>query len=384
MTTEERLVAVEAALAQSRTDQSALLAEVSRLREQLLSAADEADIRDHQLAISQHKFELAQADVSTRSVSEQEARCDAHNEKLLRMAHESRLLPLHESLREREAELEEADARQSGRVLLAERLQTAEAQRVADAEALQAALLCAGAAEKKAANATERNGQLKAELTRRESRSAALRKRLAVAEEELALLRSSKELLAARIELQHELKRQRERVATEDTVVQRVVEETRNRQREITDGLVSTVGTYAMTAVAVVRRAANQADSCDEQRETVWKEKMQELEVSQLTEELSDGLEAARREIQAQLERISKLERHLRDEQEVHTKPGPFTQRAQPYIAVSALPSQALTMCQQKKSKAMVQSFHNTCLLVKLLLSTRQQPANVLVQARMV
>jgi hypothetical protein len=377
MTTEERLVAVEAALAQSRTDQSALLAEVSRLREQLLSAADEADIRDHQLAISQHKFELAQADVSTRSVSEQEARCDAHNEKLLRMAHESRLLPLHESLREREAELEEADARQSGRVLLAERLQTAEAQRVADAEALQAALLCAGAAEKKAANATERNGQLKAE-------SAALRKRLAVAEEELALLRSSKELLAARIELQHELKRQRERVATEDTVVQRVVEETRNRQREITDGLVSTVGTYAMTAVAVVRRAANQADSCDEQRETVWKEKMQELEVSQLTEELSDGLEAARREIQAQLERISKLERHLRDEQEVHTKPGPFTQRAQPYIAVSALPSQALTMCQQKKSKAMVQSFHNTCLLVKLLLSTRQQPANVLVQARMV
>ena len=72
--------------------------------------------------------------------------------------------------------MEEAEARQAGRVLLSEALQTAEVRRTADAELVHAATLRAQAAEKRAVNATERNDHLKAELTRREARSAALRK----------------------------------------------------------------------------------------------------------------------------------------------------------------------------------------------------------------
>lgn len=350
---EERLTSMENTLTNSRAERSELVAEVARLREKLDSAADETELLDQQLLHSQNKFELAQADLSTRAASERRARRDARDEQLLRQAHESRLLPLHETLREREDSLQEAGARQSGSVLLAERLKTAEAQRVADAEAVQAAALRAIAAEKKSANALERNEQLKAELTRRESRSAALRKSLAAAEEELALLRSSKDLLAARFELHHEIKRQRELVATEDAAVQRAVEEARGRQLGALDGLVHAAGKHAVQAVAAARQAAAQASVYEGRVDAKWRTEMVQLES---TQELSEGLEAAKNELHEQQERASELDRKLRSEREANEAR------------------------KEREARVMVQSFNNTALLVKLLIHTKQLPENLLTQ----
>ena len=130
---------------------------------------------------------------------------------------------------------------------------------MADSEAVAAALLRASAAEKRASNAAERNEHLKAELTRREARSAALRKSLAAAEQELGLLRSSKELLAARFELQHEITRQRELISSEEAAVARAVEVTKSRQIGAVDGLVRAAGQHAARAVDAGYSAAQQA-----------------------------------------------------------------------------------------------------------------------------
>mmetsp|Transcript_10459 Transcript_10459/g.30901 ORF Transcript_10459/g.30901 Transcript_10459/m.30901 type:complete len:401 (+) Transcript_10459:576-1778(+) len=263
---------------------------------------------------------------------------------------------LQEALREREAEVEEAEARQAGRVLLSEALQTAEVRRTADAEMVHAATLRAQAAEQRAVNATERNEHLKAELTRREARSAALRKSLAAAEGELALLRSSKELLAARFELQHEISRQRGLTATEDSAVAAAIASTKGRQAHATDSLVRAAGQHAAAAVGAAQQASQQVSAHEARSDAQWASSMVELEASQRTDELSEGLGRARDELQRQQERAAALQTQL--------------QAARDDTAAAT----------QATSSSLSQSFHNTCLLVKLLLSTRQLPATVLVQ----
>lgn len=109
----------------------------------------------------------------------------------------------------------DAQAQNAGASLLAERLQAVEAERVAEREAAEAADLRATAASRTAQNVQERFAQMEVELGRRDARSAALKKSLDAANAELALMRSAKELVTARHELQ--LASAQERASTEQS-----------------------------------------------------------------------------------------------------------------------------------------------------------------------
>ena len=119
----------------------------------------------------------------------------------LKTTHGSTSTPLGQLRRSEEA-LAEAHAQRAGASLLAEKLQTAEAERVAEREAVEAADLRTAAETRKAQNAQELLGQAEAELGRRDARAAALKRSLEAANAELALMRSAKDLLEARHELQ--------------------------------------------------------------------------------------------------------------------------------------------------------------------------------------
>ena len=128
-------------------------------------------------------------------------RHEAQQEALVRAAEAGALHPLQSRLRESEEALAEAHAQKAGASLLAERLQTLEAERVAERESAEAADLRAAAAARQAQSSKELLGQVEAELGRRDARSAALKRSLEAANAELALMRSAKDLLEARHEL---------------------------------------------------------------------------------------------------------------------------------------------------------------------------------------
>ena len=288
-------------------------------------------------------------------------RGQAADEEMVRVAHEGRVQPLRAALAQAEAELEDAGMRESARVLLLERLQTAEAQRAAQAEKAEAADRRASAAELREMHAAERLELVRTELGRREARMTAMRTTLGACEEELSLLRASKELLAARHELQAELSRQRSAVQQEESAVQGAVASVKARQLEATDALVRAVGQHAVEAVSAARDAQAQAQANEQQAEAQWEERFgkrghEHAQSEVAVSELHGRLQAARVEVEACNARSDQLNELLQQ-------------------AKSAAEERARELGETRD-----QSFHNHVLLVKLLLNTRQRPQNVLVQ----
>ena len=368
-----RLEAAEKALAEERAEGTERRAEMARLAERVGVAAEERDLLETQLQAARGRCDLLQAEIGLRSAAERAAKTSARDEQLLRVAHEGRNAPLRAALAQQEADLEEAAEKHAGRVLLVERLHTAEAQRAAAVEQAGAAERRAAAAELGARNATERLEMIRGELTRREARISAMRASLSASEEELALLRASKELLAARHELQAELNRQRALVVDEGMAVQRAVAEVKTRQLDARDNLVKAAGQHAAAALSAVRTVEAQAAAADQAAETRWQERSGsggsgggggggggeghvQVRTSSAASELEGRLKAARLEVEASSSRAEKLRTDL---------------------------SQAVaTAAEQERLVAETRdlSFHNHCLLVKLLLNTRKSPENVLTQ----
>ena len=161
---------------------------------------------------------------------------------MLRAAHEAQLLPLRSSLKHCEEEIGDLRKRQLGASLVAEQLHTAAAQRALDSEQIESANTRAAASELRAAHAAEHMDTLKSHLMRREVGFKAIKKSLSAAHEELALMRSSKEVLAARHDLLHELARHRDLVSSEQVARSRAVATSRTKQHDAVDSLTAVAG----------------------------------------------------------------------------------------------------------------------------------------------
>ena len=175
------------------------------------------------------------------------------------------------------------------------------------------------------------------------------------------MLRASKELLAARHELLEELHRQRAAVSDEAVAVQDALTELKSRQLDARDALVRTAGLHAQAALAAVSEVEAQAAEAEAAAEERWKGQIGAVEVKHArretaSSELEGRLMAARLEVEA----ADKRAHTLRDEL---------------HAALQAAEQRAAEVGETRE-----QSFHNHCLLVKLLLNTRKSPENVLVQ----
>ena len=138
--------------------------------------------------------------------------------------------------------------------------------------------------------------------------------------------------------------------------MQQAIATTKSRQQGAVDGLVRAAGQHAARAVDAAQQAAQQFTAHEEKSDAAWRQQMGNLEASQRTQELTESLEKARKEIQIQQERSKALENML------------------------TLARQENASRSGQVGKDLSASFHNTCLLVKLLLNTRQMPENVLTQ----
>lgn len=198
-------------------------------------------------------------------------------------------------------------------------------------------------------------------MARRDGRLSAMRVNLASCEEELVLLRSSKELLAARHELQVELNRQRSLVSNEEVALQRAVAHVKTRQLDARDELVRAVGIRASAALDALREAGADAAASEQSTKERWSFQVGHLEATQLrneaaTFELEGRLHAARLEFERLEERGNKMAEERNE--------------AKVLAGVRA----------RERDEACEKAFHNHVLLIKLLLSTRKSPENVLVQ----
>ena len=359
---ESRLIAAEAVAKEARVHEASRRAEMTRLAERLGVVQEEKGLIESQLLSSQHKAELLQAELAVRAAAERDARAAASSERLLRTVHEGRHAPLREALKQQQLELEELAEREAGRVLLAEKVQTAEAQRLVAVERASVLERQAAAAELRAKNAEERLDLVRSEMARRDGRLSAMRASLTAAEEELALLKASKELLAARHELQVELSRQRQLVSGEENAVQRAVLSVKSKQLDARDELVRTTAAHAAAALAAVQQISQAAAADELSSSERWHSQVGSVEALHVrneaaTSELEGRLHAARTELERYEQRIDLLRR----------------ERNEAHAAASAREREQLEIRET--------TFHNHCLLVKLLLSTRQSPENVLVQA---
>lgn len=199
-------------------------------------------------------------------------------------------------------------------------------------------------------------------MARRDGRLSAMRASLTAAEEELALLKASKELLAARHELQVELSRQRQLVSGEENAVQRAVLSVKSKHLDARDELVRTTAAHAAAALAAVQQISQAAAADELSSSERWHSQVGSVEALHVrneaaTSELEGRLHAARTELERYEQRIDLLRR----------------ERNEAHAAASAREREQLEIRET--------TFHNHCLLVKLLLSTRQSPENVLVQA---
>ena len=303
-----------------------------------------------------HATDLLRAELKLAKGDASAARADARDEMLLRAAYEGRNKPLREALAQREADLEEAEERQLARVLLVERLHSTEAQRVAAAEKAVASERRAAAAELRSRHSDERLEIVREELARREAKIAALQQSLG-ASEELALLKASKELLAARVQLQDELQKQRRVAHSEELALQTALTMVKDRHLEATDALVRAAGEHAAKAVSAVRDAATQAAAGEVMAGAEWEERMGSVERvhargEAAMSELHGRLMAARLEVEASSQRAEQLNTQL------------------------AVASDGMHEAKRDLDSAKNQSFHNHCLLAKLLLNTRRRPEN--------
>ena len=260
---EERLDATQLALAGARAESAKLSEEAARLRAQLAEALAGKRLTEQQLAHMQTTVAFAKQDQATAKRNEEAAAALAEDERLMRARHEGSIAPLRAALKEKEEALKEAEDEQLGAQLLAERLAVADAQHVADEEASELAGRKVAAAEARAANAEGRLAGLSTELGRRDARVAAIKHSLNAANEELALLRASKQLLAARHELGHELAKQRDATASEGEALQAAIAASFSRHREAAavGAAIETIGSAdgdggAAAAIATAGAAA--------------------------------------------------------------------------------------------------------------------------------
>ena len=356
---EGRLEAAEAAVAEAREESGARRAELTAVAERLGAAHEERQLLEEQLLAASHARDLMRKELELARMAERSAHRGAHDERVLRIAHEGRVAPLREALRQREADVADAEEASAGRVLLVERLQTSEASRVAEKEKAAASERRAAAAELKASHAEARLEMVRQELGRRESRIGAMRASLAACEEELSLLRASKELLAARQMLSEELHKQRGMAQTEEAAMQSALTLVKSRQVEAADLLVRAAGKHAAEAAQAARDAQTQAADADAAAggrfdERIGRAQRQHARGEAELSELHGRLMAARLEVEASGERATQLAAALHDEKE----------RAR-------AAADALAGCQS-------QAFHNHCVLAKVLVNTRRRPANVL------
>ena len=194
--------------------------ELVRLGERVGVAEEESRLYEEQCAACKAQVALLQTELRMAYAAATAAKNDARDEQMLRHAHEGRVQPLRDALKASQFEIEEHEEKHAARVALLEKLHTAEARRIAEGEKASASERRAAAAELRASHSDERLEMTREELHRREARLAALSQSLGAAEEELSLLRASKELLAARVQLQEELGRQRQVASTEEVALQ--------------------------------------------------------------------------------------------------------------------------------------------------------------------
>ena len=202
---------------------------------------------------------------------------------------------------------------------------------------------------------------VRAELSRRESRIAELQSSLGSSEEELSLLRASKELLAARYQLQEELSHQRASHTSEEVALQTALTSLKDKHLQATDMLVRTAGTFAAESMAAAREMSDQAAQADRAAGSRFDSRMGLVEKSMARgeaemSELHGRLMAARLEVEAS------------------------SQRAETLSASLATANQVAEARTQELEETKDQAFHNTASLAKLLLNTRRRPENVLVQ----
>ena len=275
---EQRLEAAERSVGEARAEATARQEELVKLGERFGAVQEERDLLEQQATAAMHATDLLRAELKLAKGDASAARADARDEMLLRAAYEGRNKPLREALAQREADLEEAEERQLARVLLVERLHSTEAQRVAAAEKAVASERRAAAAELRSRHSDERLEIVREELARREAKIAALQQSLGASEEELALLKASKELLAARVQLQDELQKQRRVAHSEELALQTALTMVKDRHLEATDALVRAAGEHAAKAVSAVRDAATQAAAGEVMAGAEWEERMGSVE----------------------------------------------------------------------------------------------------------
>ena len=358
---EARLAAAERAALEAREESAARRAELTELGEKLGVANEERALFEQQLTAARQRGELLQVEVEMARSAARSAEAEARDEQMIRVAHESRAVPLREALHQRELDVEEAEERNAGRVLLVEKLHTAEAMRVSESEKAAGAARKAAASELKAQHAEERLEMVRSELSRREGKLAELQAALAASEEELAIMRASKDLLAARVQLQEELARQRQTAANEEIALQSALTTLKDKHLEATDMLVRAAGKHAAESLSAVRESHAQRAEAEREAEGAWEGKIDKAERSmakgeaQLSE-LHGRLMAARLEVEASSARAETLGASL--------------------ASANRVAEEKAAELEQTRDQA----FHNVATLAKLLLNTKRRPENVLVQ----
>jgi len=151
-------------------------------------------------------------------------------------------------------------------------------------------------------------------------------------------------------------------VSEEEVAVQRALGEVKSRHLDARDKLVKAAGEHAAAALSAVREAEANAAEADKAAEERWRGHLDAsssraagaLRTEAAASELEGRLRAARVEVEASAERVDQLRSEL--------------QRA---IALA-------NEREKEVSETRSTSFHNHCLLVKLLLNTKRRPENVL------
>jgi len=348
---EERLDATQLALAGARAESAKLSEEAARLRASLAEALEGKRLKEQQLAHMQTTVAFAKQEQATAKRNEEAAAALAEDERLMRARHEGSIAPLRAALKEKVEALKEAEDEQLGAQLLAERLAVADAQHVADEEASELAGRKVAAAEARAANAEGRLAGLSTELGRRDARVAAIKHSLSAANEELALLRASKQLLAARHELGAELAKQRDATASEGEALQAAIAASFSRHREAAavGAAIETIGSAdgdggAAAAIATAGAAAAARGSAS----------AREAAIEAAQAELVALEEAKAATVREQQRAAAELEATTR---ELHATGG------------------AAAAEEARKAES---HFHSIVLLVKMLLNHRRNPENVL------
>jgi len=203
-------------------------------RLQLGSAQHQLTLQEQELTAARRDYQLAQVELEAQDARVQEAQREVEQTAEVAKAYENQLRPLRSSLRQKQETIDDFQHKQLGAALLSEKLHVAATQHRADAERVHAATRQVDAAELRANHASEHAEALQTILARREAGLKVIKKSLNAANEEL---HSSKEILAARHELQHELAKAREMVGSEQLATAATA--ARQRQLDVANELAS-------------------------------------------------------------------------------------------------------------------------------------------------